>query len=247
MPLPSDETTPPVMKMYLADFDSNSSSRRPSCLTSEHPRCSIGGIEEAAVRVDLRVGPRLATVTPLALALVLVAAFAHAGWNALVQAGAGRRGVRLDADDSSARLHDPGRARPASGSTTRRRVSLGDRADGHRERRRRTRLLRAPAARLRDRRPLARLPAGAWHRADLRDRRRDRDPRRAARAARAGRHRRDRLRRRPAARDARTQPWPRARLRPPHRAHDRHLHRVGRPRRARLARGAALLPADHER
>ncbi len=31
---------------------------------------------------DLR-GPRLAGVTPLALALVLVAAFAHAGWNAL--------------------------------------------------------------------------------------------------------------------------------------------------------------------
>src|SRR3954451_19177709 len=76
MPLPSEETTPPVMKMYLADFDSNGSS--PTILRP----CPEGILDgrSAGHEIALR---RLPRVTPLALALVLVAAFAHAGWNAL--------------------------------------------------------------------------------------------------------------------------------------------------------------------
>ena len=97
------------------------------------------------------------------------------------------------------------------------------------------------------RRPLARLPARARHRADLRDGGGDRDPRRATGADRRRGHRGDRGGRRAAARDARAEPRARARLRRPDRPADRHLHDLGRPRRARLTCRAALLPADHER
>ena len=151
------------------------------------------------------------------------------GLERAVQARAGRRGLRVDA--GGGRHAGDGARRRGRDLARRRRARLArDRPHGHRQRLRPHRLLRAPAARLRDRRPLARLPAGARHGADLGDGRRDRDARRAPGPARARGHRGDRRRRRPAAGHARDRPRPRTRLRAADRPADRHLHDLGRAR-----------------
>ena len=239
MPLPSEETTPPVMKMYLADFDSTLVlPDDPSTLTREHPRWSVGRVTDFALR-------RLAGVTPLALALVLVAAFAHAGWNALskrapggaafvwAQEAVGIAGM-VPVAAAGIWLDDGARVSLA--------IVLMGIASGAAH----TALLRAPAARLRD---------AATSRSSIR-----------WRAARG------RSWRRPArSRSSASDPGPLALAgtaaiavgvvlllatrgiaaaprssTPADRPADRHLHDLGRPRGARVARRAALLSPDHE-
>ena len=184
-------------------------------------------------------------MTPLALALVLVAAFAHAGWNALSKRAPGGAAFVWSQESVGALamipvaaagiwLDDDGRVSLA--------IVLMGIASGAAHTLYFVLLQRGYETR----RPLARLPAGARHGADLGDGRRDRAARRAPGPARARRHRRDRRRRRTAARDARDQPRPRARLRAADGPPDRHLHRLGRPRGARIARGAAVLPPGHQ-
>ena len=126
-------------------------------------------------------------MTPLALALVLVAAFAHAGWNALSKRAPGGATFvwtqmvvgsvcMVPVAAAGIWLDDGARVSFA--------IVLIGIASGCLHTLYFVLLQRGYATR----RPLARLPAGARHGPDLRDGRRDRDPRRAPGAARARRH-----------------------------------------------------------